>query len=441
MLHPDDDIEDVYRQFAEHYPLKAGDSGWDELEAKLYGSNTGGAQMQKPATGNAFIKRYSYLVAALLLLVAGAFGVYEYKAGKKLLPESSVNNDKGIQKPEVPGTALQSNAMGDDAVNHTGKREENSSSPVNANTGGNSMPLTGGKTLKIKSKDAIRVGNAGISVNGAFPVTEVANRTRALMEGGKQPEEIVPGAERDNTVPVLQVKNLLQNSNTAARQGLHNELPAIETSAGKKIAPVAPNAFKKRFYISVLAGPDVSMVKFQGGSNVGVSGGILGGIKLSKGFSLEAGLLLERKNYFSAGKYFNKTTIGMTDPGEEVSSVNGESHFVEVPIIARFSLANKRHGNFFAAAGLSSYITQRERYDVEVNRPAGQERRDTDDDTWLVNPFSVMHLSAGYSYNINARSSLQAEPYLKLPLYGIGRGLLPITSTGVYIKYTYAIGK
>lgn len=50
--------------------------------------------------------------------------------------------------------------------------------------------------------------------------------------------------------------------------------------------------------------------------------------------------------------------------------------------------------------------------------------------------FSVLTLSAGYKYKLSRRVSLQAEPYVKLPLGGVGVGKVKLNSSGILFTAT-----
>jgi hypothetical protein len=45
----------------------------------------------------------------------------------------------------------------------------------------------------------------------------------------------------------------------------------------------------------------------------------------------------------------------------------------------------------------------------------------------------VVNLSGGYQYHFSKRFSLLAEPYLKMPVSGIGFGKVKLNSAGVLI--------
>ena len=51
--------------------------------------------------------------------------------------------------------------------------------------------------------------------------------------------------------------------------------------------------------------------------------------------------------------------------------------------------------------------------------------------------FSVLNLSVGYERVISKRLSIQAEPYLKVPLTGLGAGSMKMGSYGMFFSLKY----
>ena len=51
--------------------------------------------------------------------------------------------------------------------------------------------------------------------------------------------------------------------------------------------------------------------------------------------------------------------------------------------------------------------------------------------------FSVLTLSGGYQKNIGKSFSIMAEPYIKLPLSGVGYGKVKLNSGGLLISVAY----
>ncbi|HQW93603.1 MAG TPA: hypothetical protein PKY28_10910, partial [Ferruginibacter sp.] len=50
--------------------------------------------------------------------------------------------------------------------------------------------------------------------------------------------------------------------------------------------------------------------------------------------------------------------------------------------------------------------------------------------------FSVLTLSGGYQHKFNGWLSLQAEPFVKLPLGGVGFGKVKLNSSGLLLTVT-----
>jgi hypothetical protein len=73
-----------------------------------------------------------------------------------------------------------------------------------------------------------------------------------------------------------------------------------------------------------------------------------------------------------------------------------------------------------------------ETYDYLLKDPAGQIHYYT---TVYKNEnshfFSVINLSGGYQYHFSERFSLMAEPYVKIPISGVGHGKVNLNSGGI----------
>ena len=52
------------------------------------------------------------------------------------------------------------------------------------------------------------------------------------------------------------------------------------------------------------------------------------------------------------------------------------------------------------------------------------------------NLFSIVNLSLGYTHKMGKIVDLRVEPYMKLPIQGVGVGQLPLLSAGIHIGVT-----
>ena len=111
----------------------------------------------------------------------------------------------------------------------------------------------------------------------------------------------------------------------------------------------------------------------------------------------------------------------------------------EIPVNLRFNFLRGEKSNWYALSGVSSYLMQKEEYDYEYERynvryKSKKYYKNASKD-WL----SVMNISIGYEHALGRLGRLRLEPYLKLPLQGVGIGSLPLSSTGIYVGITYPV--
>ena len=112
-----------------------------------------------------------------------------------------------------------------------------------------------------------------------------------------------------------------------------------------------------------------------------------------------------------------------------------------MPVNIRYDLVAAKRNYAFVSAGLSSYFMQQEDYDFHYTTNSGYyssryRSYEVSDQYW----FSVLNLSAGYERMLTRRLSLQVEPYMKLPLNGIGFGNMDLSSYGVFFGVKYHTG-
>jgi hypothetical protein len=107
----------------------------------------------------------------------------------------------------------------------------------------------------------------------------------------------------------------------------------------------------------------------------------------------------------------------------------------EIPVNIRFDFATKKNHGFFAKTGLSSYLMTSENYTFNY---AGMPPYPLKNDSLQNNIFSILQISGGYERVISDKTKIRVEPYVKIPLEGIGKGDMPITSFGIYLGITHS---
>ena len=188
------------------------------------------------------------------------------------------------------------------------------------------------------------------------------------------------------------------------------------------------------FYAGILVAPDFSTVKFQSIKGTGYTAGILLGYNFSKKLAIETGAYYDYKKYYTEGEYFHSTFASYVD----LINVNGGCKMIEVPVNLRLNFVNNDRIKWFATAGLSSYFMFKEGYHFNYIYNGMTEQKYYTYKNGSQNWLSVINISAGYEHTLGNVGNLRLEPYLRIPLAGMGTGSLPITSVGLNVGITHS---
>ncbi len=189
-------------------------------------------------------------------------------------------------------------------------------------------------------------------------------------------------------------------------------------------------SFKNNFGINISTGADVSGVTVSEAGKISVSYGAGLSYDLSNRFTLRTGFYIGNKIYSASKNEYHSST--WTANYNYLYNINANCKVYEIPLTVSYHFAKANHHEWFASGGLSSYLMKREEYkyyykypswDTTVARPAISDQNQ--------HYFSVLDLSGGYKYRFSKSVSLLVEPYLKIPLSGVGAGKVKLNSAGV----------
>ena len=160
------------------------------------------------------------------------------------------------------------------------------------------------------------------------------------------------------------------------------------------------------------------------------------GYRFNKRLALETGLLWDKKYYYSTGQYFNKSKT--TIPANvNIIDVDGNCNMFEIPLALRYDFVSRDNHGYFVKAGLSSYLMKKENYSYLAETYGMQYQHDATYLNSTNNIFSILQLSGGYEHTLGGNTKIRIEPYLKIPIQGIGIGSMPISSAGFYIGISH----
>jgi hypothetical protein len=282
-------------------------------------------------------------------------------------------------------------------------------------------------------KNAASVGGAGDATSG------MAGGGRGMGNG--KGAEVSRVASREASQIASRVANYPVNRAPISKNYnlTVNVVAPVITKDSSKVKPKASSKPKSSYlYAGLLAAPDLSTVKFQSMKGVGTTYSLLLGYQFNKRWAVETGVSLDRKRYYTDGEYFDTKGIRSNpNPNWKLLNVDGTCYMWEIPVNVRYNFSQTDKSKWFATAGLSTYFMTREKYNYNYTYNGGWPI----DSNWDIKKpsqywFSIINLSAGYEHRLGGIGNLRIEPYLRVPLSGLGTGKLNILSTGINIGIT-----
>jgi hypothetical protein len=421
----ENDMDDLFRKAGELYPLKITESDWDGVAGKLQEAKFGDEQTMPGAnsigTGNK--RRWLFLLFLIPLALAGL--IYTSGSARKHPGSPAPVIVRNTPLPTAGSVAKGSPAKQVELVN----RVKRNQSP----------------DIKILQASTVKLQASATGFSDNLQAKHAAIHKVNYVKSG-DPEST---ASNENPDPSLFAEESFQsqlakplslttvsNTETISVHGISLTGSAAETAGVSKNVKANPAAKSANgFYAGFLVGPDMSAVKFQSVKQLGFSLGARVGYRFNKRLSVETGLLWDKKYYYSKGEYFDKSEAGLQF---DILSLEGTCNMFEIPLTVRYDFSTHTNHNFFVKGGISSYLMKKENYSYNADGVYGPWQGDSTYYNSTNNIFSIVQISAGYDLAVGRKTKISFEPYVKIPLHGIGIGGMPISSAGLYIGITHS---
>jgi hypothetical protein len=456
MEYLENDMDHLFQKAGELYPLKTSEPDWKTVIGKLNEEGFGTQAIPgMTAKRNRNKRRWLFL----LFLIPLGLGSISYFSVTKIhqepnSPNINIKNNTKKQsgevavKPTIQNVPANHSLNNQTTVNNIILQNESINRKI-LKSSGNTIPGNNQRDEVKRSvsgnKQDLVVDNARKNknetytkgLNSSIIVSEIINDNLAISQTHENNQLILqkPMAEKPVSIPV---------------SGLHEtisvEARPLASTPSKTLngAPTVTNSKKqnnsssaKGFYVGFLGGPDLSAVKFQSVKQLGLSLGLIAGYRINKKFAVETGLIWDKKYYYSSGEYFNKNEINLP-AYTSILTVNGSCNMLEIPISLRYDFPSRANHGFFVKGGFSSYLMKQENYTAKVDSSGSQWSYPFATDHPKNYIFSIAELSGGYEFAIDRKTKISFEPYVKIPLQGIGVGSMPISSAGIYIGISYS---
>jgi hypothetical protein len=463
---PNDDMDELMRRAAEEYPLKTGPGDWNAVKKAL---DAEAPPMPGRKKDN---RRFLWLLLLLPLgLICNRYlgfapgGDESYTERKAPTPAVNPGDDEAqTKRTATPGAKNRQEES-------RSQIEQPSTTQTQAPGSSGDQPLADKeKTLvdrdpsPIPNKNTVRhQSQERRTATTATPKTVKQKTTKPVLQsstpktGGNENayarkekesvptgQEVTPPPTKESAVSLV---DKYPSADTSAVQEEPEEPVTEQKAATTPIAPdstataVATNEKQakkkdKRFYLGLLAAGDATTIRFQEVDHLGTGYGAFAGYELNGKWSIEAGVLSVKKEYYTDGRHFNTSKIYMPQ-NSQITSVEGNCRMIEIPVTVKYNFSGGRN-LWFGTAGISSYLMKAEHYSYVYYYPlTGQSVERYRSYSSSSNHFVASALlSGGYQFRLGRHSTFRLEPYVKIPLRGLGIGSLPLFSTGLQAGFT-----
>jgi len=181
-----------------------------------------------------------------------------------------------------------------------------------------------------------------------------------------------------------------------------------------------------QYALSVLGAPELNGVNSLQQTRSGTNLGMLFSVGLNK-VTFSSGALYAIKPY---NTYFNNYAGGVNS---NLTSINADCRVLDIPLNVDYLFYNKHQNKFSIGSGLSSYIMLHESYQYNYTNPAVNGPVNYTVPNTNKYLFGILNLQATYTRQLTSNVGFSIQPYMKLPLTGIGANNAKLQTEGVAI--------
>lgn len=413
-----DHIINRIREAAENVAPEFDDENWVRMEAMLDAE-----EKRRPAFW--WWMAVFVVLTFSAVLLADQFAAMKHNAGvssSSILPQKKAST--------TSGTTLHNDAPG-----HTGNAYN---SPQLATAVNDRMPAQ--KLIPDPARSYNGHGHQGkVFIHGKTTMKYFAE----AVSDQSDDNSTVAGHDRwgltgiiNEQVSLLQVK---PSGKTPPLQKRSKNSKRFLLQAGE--STLKHKALLSRFYLAASAGLENSNVKFltfAGGQTQNRIG--LGlGYQFNDRLAIQLGFGVSRKKYLADAKYYH-VKAGSYWSMVDLHTVDANCLVYDIPVSLRYNFKTRQRFATFVTAGLSSLIMKREDYVYEYSSYGQPYTRPW---TYTGNSklFSNILLSAGAAYNIKPQLSAFAEPFISVPVAGVGDGRIKLHTIGINAGLQFSFKK
>lgn len=437
-----EEFENIIRKKLQEAEPSFDPAAWEQMKAKL-----DNADRRRPF--------FWWWWAGGLLLVAGLAGWWWFTRPADTTPAkqeqtaAATDVNKSEQNPTTNTTANGNNKIQvspsanipgvktDDVDNPAGKNRQHSIAQDQtfgkpAGAGNSSVQLTRNNVGAGNNVNKPVTGNA-TDKNISSPGSNVNNTITA-----GSPSNASSGGNVNNTPATSQQPSPVPaNVNNPAGNPLPGTIPSTPADVNnpaQKPQPASDSASadkpvskkqKRGFDGGLFLGPDLNVTPAFKGLPIGVTGGLIVRYHVNNRWYLNTGVGYAKKLYGASPSEYT-----MSYPNAYYK-IDADCDVIDVPLNLNYTFAEGKKSSWSVMAGASSYFMLNEKYTGTYNNGT---KRD-----WIIKNknehyFSVINLGVTWEKQTRSRLTWGLQPYVKIPVSGVGQGSVRVYSAGVTVQ-------
>jgi hypothetical protein len=403
-------MDDLFRKAVGKYQLKSGESNWNKILPQL---SSNPVIPPAPEKKNNTKKYFMLLLLLMFLLTSGLFT--KYMMNKNAITASNKSLKNKINNADKEKINL------DKKANTVYKKQSKEQQSVFKNDELMSQyHQQNDNSLFIKKSE---FNDATIAVTD-----EIKNT---------QPKVVPLLIEGDVNKKSPALINQYNSAETVQNKSVIEEKVSAKDSMNKVAIKLNPVQRQHGIYFGTAIGVSFNSVKYQGFRKPGFDIGLIAGYQISNKASVETGLFFGKKNYFTDGKYFSMDKVGSSMPPEmKILSLKGSSTLFQIPLKFKYNILEKKKTIVSSSAGISSYLLTNEKNNYLTSMNGTRENIISSYENSSRYFAAALDFSITYEHKFSNNKNIRIDPYVQIPLKGIGMGTLPVMSAGLHLGFT-----
>lgn len=202
--------------------------------------------------------------------------------------------------------------------------------------------------------------------------------------------------------------------------------------------PAPPVAVRYRLGVALVGGPEAAQILGGPTARVGGTVGVLLDYQVLPRWRVRTGVLRSVKRYGARAEDYSPPA-GYWTWYVPIDQVDANCRITEIPLEVRYDVLIRPRQTLYATAGVTSVLMRNERYTYFYQQNGRPVVRDWTLARGSESAARIARLSVGLEQRLAGRWSMQAEPFLNLPLGGIGFGQVRFQSAGLLLGLRYGL--